>query len=513
MTYRDPRKVLEDIFDEEFGLRLTSSVIKPVHVANGLARALLGRTYDATALVRTLRRYVRNQRLGIDEERNPNAEILRDYGSAFDAIDGLEPDSQRLTRLRSLLFDVLGADDAVFAQPDKSSFTLSNERFVTPDPSDQRMGMFLARLLMAGSSDRTDAADTIRDLLLSENDPWTVLALPLLEFGTVREHAEGAETVTLAAKADHLFVTVDGALASPTLRRLREAYDRLARFERLSGSKLNSLRRLMLFGCFVVHVHCISRWSEREPEAPRPPILLDMFDGAVKSVRDASRATVRAGGDAIEGLIRMRFQEHVLADYGANDLEIRQVLEGEIGQAPDSAEAKQRILHSYENYLEGGADPAEALTSALVEDAFGKLRERPIGSLIELGRRAGFLTPWAVAGRGGKLRKRYTATPEFLEALIAATIEPNDPLEFPEFLKRLRDDFGIVVGQPQDDSVIRQNNLQGRQFGPPTSTNEEDLRENVEQMRRLVVETGYAKAYADGRTIVTTRLQGARPTP
>jgi hypothetical protein len=238
-----------------------------------------------------------------------------------------------------------------------------------------------------------------------------------------------------------------------------------------------------------------------------------MFDGAVRSVRDASRATVRAAGDAIEGLIRMRFREHVLADYGATDREIRQVLSGEIRQAPDSAEAKQRILRSYENYLEGGADPAEALTSALAEDAFGKLGERPIGSLIELGRRAGFLTPWAVVGRGGKLQKRYTATPEFLEALIGATVEPDDPLEFPEFLERLRNDFGIVVGRPQDDLVIRRNNLREREFGPPTSTNEEDLRKNVEQMRRLVVETGYAKAYADGHTIVTTRLQGARPTP
>ena len=68
-----------------------------------------------------------------------------------------------------------------------------------------------------------------------------------------------------------------------------------------SGSKLNSLRRLMLFGCFVLYVHAVARWSEREDVAPRPPILLDLFDGTLVSVADASRATLRAAGDAIEG--------------------------------------------------------------------------------------------------------------------------------------------------------------------------------------------------------------------
>ena len=33
---------------------------------------------------------------------------------------------------------------------------------------------------------------------------------------------------------------------------------------------------------------------------------------------------------------------------------------------------------------------------------------------------------WSNQGRGGKLRKRYTATAEFLETLVAATIEPDD---------------------------------------------------------------------------------------
>ena len=43
------------------------------------------------------------------------------------------------------------------------------------------------------------------------------------------------------------------------------------------------------------------------------------------------------------------------------------------------------------------------------------------------------------------MQKRYTATAEFLEILVTATVDPDDPLEFPEFLVRLKDDFGIEI--------------------------------------------------------------------
>jgi len=500
VTGVDTKEFLESVFDEEFGFRLTNFSIKPVHVANGLARSLTRRTYDTTAVTRLVRRYVRNQRLGIDEERYPNAEVIADYSKAFPTSGGHEPDALKVTRLRSLAFDVLAADGAVF--PTQQSFTLSNERFITGDLSDVRMGVFLSRLLTAEPTGRTDAATYIRELLQSESDPWTTLALPVLEFGDAREEVPNDEVAERIAKSDHLFEASSGQLASPTLRNLRDAYDRLARFERKSGSKLNSLRRLMLFGCFVLYVHAVSRWAEREDHAPRPPILLDLFDGTLISVADASRATLRSAGDAIEGVIRSRFHEHVVAEYGTTGKQIDAALsESGLG---DRVEA---LCHTYR---EGGTGAPDALARAMAEDAIDREREAPIGSLIELGRRAGFLAPWSNQGRGGKLRKRYTATAEFLETLVAATVEPDDPAEFPEFLERLRDYFGVVLGRPEDDRVIRHTNLRDEEFWPAlVSINEADLRRNVEEFRERLVESGYAKAYADGRTMVTTRPEGS----
>lgn len=501
MTYQPPRALLEQFFDEEFGVRLLNFSIKPVHVANGLGRALTQRTYATAPLAKTLRRYVRNQKLGVDQERNPNSTVLATYADAFEPLAGSEVDEARFNRLRSLALDALGGDDGVYDQPDKSSFTLSNERFLTSDPSDNRAGLFLARLLTAEPTARTDAATCIRDLLSTESDAWTTLALPLLALTTLREETLGDDVAARAALADHLFDADGDQLASTTLSALREAYDRLARFEQTAGSKLNSLRRLVLFGCFVIHVHVISRWSERDGDAPRPPILLDLFDGTVVSVRDASRATVRAAGDAIEGLVLARFREHVEAEYCDSD-------DGVEKAVAEGAEVPDTVKTAFANYRGGGMAGKDALAQALVDEAFEQAREHPVGAVIELGRRAGFLSPWSNTGRGGKLQKRYTATAEFLETLVAATVDPQTPLEFPEFLDRIREDYGIVVGRPEDDPLIRRNNLRDEQFGPTTAINEEDLRRNVEEMRRLVVESGYGKAYADGRTILTTRPEG-----
>jgi hypothetical protein len=502
-TVSAPDKVLATIYDEEFGFQLTNFSIKPVHVANGLARALTGRSYDTTALTEMVRRYVRNQRLGIDEERNPNTEIVGKYSDAFHTAHGHEPDSSKLTRLRALSFDVLAADDAVF--PTQQSFTLSNERFVTRDPSDGRTGYFLARLLTADPTSRTDAADYLRELLQTESDPWTTLALPLLEFGQVREETLSDEMKERIAFSDHLFASADGELASPCLRALRDAYDRLARFERQSGSKLNSLRRLMLFGCFVVYIHAVSRWSERDDSAPRPPLLLDLFDGTLISVADASRGTLVAAGEAIDGLVRSRFAEHVKAEFGTTTAQIDAALA--------AAEIRDEVKSLYTMYSEVTGEAVPALARALAEvgvDTIVQRPEAPFGSLIELGRRAGFLAPWSNQGRGGKFRKRYTATAEFLEMLVAAVVEPETPLEFPEFLDRLRQDFGVVVGQPEDEPVLRRMNLGDNEFWSSAivSINEEDLRRNVDEFRTLLIDSGYAKPYADGRTMVTTLPEG-----
>ena len=502
-----PETLIQRIYDEELGFRPTNFSIKPVHLANGLARALTGRSYKPLALVELLRQWVRNQTLRVDEERHPNSEIIDKYGAAFSFQNGSAVPDRTLTILRDLARDALGADGAVFDDPGKSSFTLSNECFITDDPSDNRCGAFLARLLTAGHEG--DAARLLRTLLESKDDPWTTLALPMLNCAEVREVAKTGPQAELIRYSDHLFgFDESGKLRSPTLQRLREAFDRLGRFEDCGGSKLNSLRRMVLFGCFAIHVHMLGRWSEVQPGAARPLILLDMFDGRRPAIRDASRASLRAAGVSTESLLLKRIRDHIDAELGRG-LSIEAILD----QSMTEIRAKSAKRRKFEEQLrdrfrthkeEVSMSHGDALAESFLELGIEVTGGHPVEFLTELGRRAGYLTPWANQGRGGKLQKRYGVTAEFLETLVAATIAPGEPVEFPEFCDALRDYFGVLLGRRQDDALIRANNLAAKQFGSPTSVSEEDLRENVEALRCALLETGFAKAYADGQTVVIT---------
>jgi hypothetical protein len=486
-----PTALVMQICDEDLGLQPDNFSIKPVHLANGLARALIGETNDTTALAQTLRRWVRDQRAGVDRESNPTAQILERYPTAFR--DGTETEHERVNTLRALARDVLGADDAVFQQADKSSYTLANGRFVSPDPSDNRSGLFVAELLGAGGGG--DAQELLEEFLADDTDPYSTIAAPLLNLATTRPVA--ARTGHDAeALAELVVLGSDGRLQSPVLLSLRESFDRLARFERREGSKLNSLRRMVLFGCFVVHVHLISRWSEVETGAPRPPILLDMFDGARLPLRDASRATLRGAGEALERLLILRLRERL---GGLSEEAVGRLLadEGALRKEQES------LREAYETQK---SDPevtaGEAVAQAYLNVAFAG--KQPLNFLTELGRRAGYLTPWANQGRGGRTKKRYGASAEFLETLVAATVEPDDLLDFGEFLDRLRDSFGILAGRAQDDEAVHTCNLAGSQWTSTTSIAEEDLRMNVEALRLAVLDTGYGREYADGQTVVAS---------
>jgi hypothetical protein len=488
---------IQTFYAEQFGVLPTSSVIKPVHVANGLARSLTGRSYRSVALARSLRRWIRDQKTGLDDERNPTSEIIRDFGAAFGARkqDGDLP-VDALNDLRTLLRDVFAADGAVFGDPDKSSYTLSNERFSTNDPSDRRVGEFVARVLLVGPPPH-EAAERLRHLLATETDAWTTLALPLLALTETPREAPLAKSQT---EDPLLRCDEQGRLVSPVLRTLRECLDRLARFDQAEGSKLNALRRLVLFACFAVHVHLIARWAESDSAAPRPPILIDLFDGARASLRDASRATLRSGGAAIEALVVASVVQHLQNAFP----EPQAALDGLTAQSRLAVEKRLSV------YLQGETSAHQAVAQSLFDIGCEEIGAHPANFLSELGRRAGYLTPWANEGRGGRLQKRYGITAEFLEILVGATVDPGEPLDFDEFLDRLRENLGIVAGRPDDSAAIRANNLRGRAFGTPVAFSEEDLRQNVAALRRLVVESGYAKSYADGRTMITTTPEAFR---
>lgn len=500
--YESPDDLLRRIYDEDFGFLPTNSSMKPVHVANGLCRRLVGVTTDHTPLARVLRQYVKNQKGGFMDERDPNASILADFGDRFKDGYGNAPSDEDLTAFRSLAKETLGADAAVFSS-NQASFTLSHRRMISSDLSDNGSGDLLAAFLSAGSDARaTPGAALIRTLLEEDADPWTMIGWPLLDVGDQREATLAGVAQVRSERIVPLVTTgAGGNFVSPTLRELRARYDQLAIYEEAYGTKLTTLRRMVLFGCFAIHVHMIRRCADVIQDGARPPILLDLFDGRRRSLREASAATLQGGFRAIEQLVLYRIHEY-----------IEDVCGGKVDEYLDSLPENDDTAAIRGEYAaqRSGVDPVDALAEAYWKAGYSGVGPKsvkgfPWHALLALGRRSGYLLPYDDRGRGGKEHKRYGANAEFAEVLVAATVEPGDPIDFDDFLDRLRESFGIVVGRRADFDIIRRNDLRlGAPLQRSVSVNENDLRANLLQFRNLIIDIGFAKSYADGRTVVTT---------
>jgi hypothetical protein len=298
------------------------------------------------------------------------------------------------------------------------------------------------------------------------------------------------------------------------LRELRERFDQLADFENTYGAKLTTLRRMVLFGCFCIHVHMIRRCGDVIEDGPRPPILLDLFDGRRRSLREASAATLQAGFRAIEQLVLYRIGEHVdgvcvdgveafldnLPISNEND-----VLRAEYQAQRTGIEAREALAEAYWKMGYSSVGPRRVGGDGTEGDGPRRAQGLPWHALLALGRRSGYLLPYDDRGRGGKEHKRYGANAEFAEVLVAATVEPGDPIDFDEFLDRLQKSFGIVIGRRADFDIIRRNDLRlGAELQRSVSVNENDLRLNLLAFKELMIEIGFAKSYADGRTVITT---------
>ncbi len=497
-----PDVLLRRIYDEEFGFLPTNASMKPVHIANGLARRIVGKTNDFQPLAQFIRQYVTKQSAGYVEERNPNSVIIKSYPEKFQDLYNNPSSDDKLTAFRALAKDTLGADGAVF-ESGPSSFTLSHSQMITNDISDNGAGDFLATLLTTGK-DPPHAADLLLNLLSRDTDLWTMIAYPMLDIGKSQDAKLSGAALTRFERVsvNLLRESADCQIKSQTLRVLRERIDQLAKYS-IQGEKLTTLRRLVLFGCFVLHVHMIRRCADVIPNGPRPPILLDMFDGQRQSLRQASAATLESGRRAIEQLVIFRIQEYLQSIFKDDSY-----IESYLDTITETPEGKP-IVDIYKTES-ASMNAIDALVETFWKSGYSKVgpkssRGYPWNTLHELGRRSGYLSPYDNRGRGGKEHKHYSATAEFAEILVATIVAPGQPKQFDEFLDNLRDAYGIVVGRQSDFSIVRCNDLRLDPDLPRSvSFNEDDLRQNVSKFQDLLINIGFAKSYADGRTIVTT---------
>lgn len=487
---------LEDLFKagvvHGLGYSPNSSGIKPVHVANGLSRAVIGGYYDPKLLNHALVRWAKRG----TEERHPTAALVEDAGDRLG--DFADPAERlKLNELRALLKDVIGADDAVFDRNENCSYTLTHRFHVTRDHNDRGTGAFLYRMLSFDQGGGpSPAIELLKTLLDDAADEIAAVSWPLIagEKPIVYELDPDDRPVSLAVDDDRR------AFSSLIVRELRAGFDRLTAFELVRGSKLHSLRRLVSFASFAIFFHLIHRGLDYEqPERQvtrRVPTLLDFTRGGWTPIALASHGTYSLAIKGIERMMAEGIQDALAEEAEEWSAErVEQFIQDAAlqGSASRQAQKRRQFLEVFRSYATDGEDVLKAASFAIVDSLVDEMSGTPIDFARALGVRCGLLAP-----RGQRaVKKRYAPSAELLEVLLAATLRPDEDVELSELANLWWDRWGIMVGaRPGDAQELARWAVQ--------NATKEDLAANANALREALIEIGYARRYADGVTIIQT---------
>lgn len=495
-------EVLNAVYDEEVGWRPASGAIKPVHVANGLVRALSGKYYD-TSKINNFIVWLRNGK--IIEEREFNKIIKEDTNHVFECFH----DSQEnFDQIRKYAKGILGADKAVFPTADKSSLTLACSQMASRDGSDYGLGDFGAQLLGAPSDEDSLAYVLRRELSVKKpDDAVTAIVWPLLDHdGKAYDQKDKKRSRTQGALSRRHNKACTAAL--------RAAASCLATHERSQGNRLRMLQRAVQFVCVATHAHAQSLAAGGDL-SKRPPGLLALRGRRSSDIATASARSVdliyerlvlwlsERLAERIENLRPLELEGMEIISISAADGRSAKPIFKKIKAAkkPHNDPDEETVEARMEDFdlargLFGKDDPALVLGHALVSSY---LREYESGGprafLQGLARKSGLLFPHF---QGGPKEKRLRPSIPVLDMLVRACVKAGEIITLEHFLERLWERFGLIVGGRETDEWSDGEFLHKQDVKIDQSALSANTLDLVEQL----VCMGLARRYPDNVTFI-----------
>lgn len=485
-------QVLDAVYDGEVGWRPSSGGIKPVHVANGMVRALQRKYYDTSQLNEFA---VWWQQGRIPDERRAMDALKRT--DTRGALRGITGSPQEFDRLRRYVLGLIGADKALFPAADKSSFTLTCGRMASRDDNDRGLGDFAA-VLLAGGGETRSLAEEVLDGLADDKpgDPVTSLVWPLL---SDKAYDYKPKARTAAVTKAHNREALGPILA---------AADTLATHEKSQGNRLHTLHRAVHFACVATHVHAQSLSGNGEIDK-RPPALLVMGGPRRSDLAAASERSLDIVYGAFEEWLADRLTARLQRDGQLGEeiaLPSAELVDGRsmraflsrIGSAkrPHDTPSKDELDGRLALYREIHQDMSDATTAAVVARTLVScyVDEYDSGGprrfLQALGRKAGLLYPHF---QGNAREKRVRPSVAVLDMMVRSCVSAGQLVPLQEFLATLWERFGLIVGGRREEEWDDVDVL--GQWG--LAVDPEELKKNTEALVDELVMMGLARRYPD----------------
>lgn len=468
------------IDDKYVGFSPNTASIKPVHLANGLFRAVVGQTFETEAL----NRFVFWQKDNGEVPKGHDLDTIYNYLTDQHRLDPAEVKKDDLKRLRVLLKDILNADSGVYMHKDRmESYSAGYQGFLSEDRIAQDGGELIAAWLTERHS---PLVDYVQKKLTAGDDAITYLAGPLLG------EPLKVVPVTLDPNLPFLYHYAD---LPPVPQRLwaglTQASATLSQHLFDHPNKLFGLRLTTLFASFVLirHLACLESYYVPGAADNTIPFLLDFSDGSNEPVGRASLMSYTLICQSVSRFYAWAFAERLKQIITPEQL--LQEPPPTYRNKPLSAEAGEiwrlallEIDRAPDPYLVAG----QALYDAMAQDA----QANPIIYLRQLGHRSGLLWPPV----NTQPSKRFVVQQDMLEMLIRGVIQPGKSVNLSVLQDRLWSHYGIIVGgRGIDEARLLQ---QGVYQADSTA-----LKENQRRFAERLSQLDFAHMLADGVLQVT----------
>lgn len=470
------------------GYEPTSNQIKPVHIANGLFRHIIGEEYNIKSLNEWSKRFSQGK------EVNSADKIMKEYKDVLDQDVTLE----EINELRYFIELIFDADNAATPSLNFSTLTIASKTQVTKAVQNEfGIPKFLYRILSTNLNGVVSPClKLIKEHLNNEEDEISRLAQPLVSIDS--------------SLSKEVNIEEDDIELSGIELRLREAFDNIASNESENGNKLLFLERIVLFSCFAIIIHLSSRVidiSDKYTEKDRIPILFDA-DGKLETIKFASQETLLLSRLGLEEYFE-KCLEAILKEEKYDELSLDEILE-KIEETPLADSSKRKSItfedekrDDYKKLFLGfnEQNPQNVFDSYIKATRFLIFSEiystDPSVFISSLGGKIGLLAPRT----GGRGRKRFSPDPIMLEIIILSLIKKGEKIQLSEFGSRLWEHYGIIIGANPDEDLKQLHRWNLSQSIPGDLAG--GLALNAERIADIYISMGYAKRYADGVTILS----------
>jgi len=511
-------EILNAVYDKNVGWRPASGAIKPVHIANGLFRELLGGQYHSiTDVLNFLVPYKSKDTQEADPKRTYQ-HLVQDTQDPRYAAFRDERHKERFERLRDFSRGLVGTDKAVFPQERMTSLTLTCQQMVSTDISDREVGRFMSHILLGKEKDGLLGKHIVELLKEDPHDPITFLMMPLLSRDPKYSVKNTGRCSPYENEELKLF-----------FEHLEQAAGCLFAHEKEQGNRLATLQRVVHFACLSLLAHAQALAKNGDLKS-RTPLLLVMDAPKGSSLAIASEQSLVAFLESFEEWLAQQLARRIAnneplslrSDEGEksqmlrglpdrNRQSVREFFSTEVASVKGEPAVRDLVdsrmgffEQSLNRHLTGaGADMAmlteetwvRVIAEALVQCYLHEYESGgPRKFLQGVGRKAGIIYPHY---QGRSKEKRIRPSVAILDLLVRSCCPVDTPLPLPVFLNILWERFGIVVGGRGNGSGDHELLSKA---GIDVSQN--DLEENTISFVDHLVQIGLARRYPDNISYV-----------